>query len=35
MAVQIKFDNTHNVIPPTFILARRKNRKIKIIQPYF
>lgn len=28
MAVRIKFDNTHNVIPPTFVLATRGGHKL-------
>ena len=31
LAVKIKFDNTHNVIQPTFILATRSGRKIGVI----
>ena len=31
MAVRIKFDNTHNVITPTFVLATRKGKKIGAI----
>lgn len=28
MAVKIKFDNAHNVIPPTFVLATRSGKKL-------
>lgn len=31
MAVRIKFDNTHNVISPTFVLATRSGRKLGAI----
>lgn len=31
MAVRIKFDSTHNVIPPTFILANRSGHKLGYI----
>lgn len=31
MAVRIKFDNTHNVIQPTFVLASRNGKKIGTI----
>lgn len=31
MAVRIKFDNTHNVIPPTLVLATRNGRKLGAI----
>lgn len=31
MAVRIKFDNTHNVIHPTFVLATRKGKKLGVI----
>lgn len=31
MAIRIKFDNTHNVITPTFVLATRKGKKIGAI----
>lgn len=31
MAVKIKFDNTHNVISPTFVLATRSGRKLGVI----
>ncbi len=31
MAVRIKFDNTHNVIQPTFVLANRNGKKLGII----
>lgn len=31
MAVQIRFDNTHNVIYPTFVLATRSGRKLGTI----
>lgn len=31
MAVRIKFDNTHNVIQPTFVLATRAGHKLGII----
>lgn len=34
MAVRIKFDNTHNVIPPTFVLANRSGIKFGIIPAY-
>lgn len=34
MAVRIKFDNTHNVIPPTFVLANRSGKKLGIIPAY-
>lgn len=32
MAVRIKFDNTHNVIQPTFVLATRNGKKLGVIQ---
>lgn len=32
MAVRIKFDNTHNVIQPTFVLATRSGKKLGVIQ---
>lgn len=31
MAVRIKFDNSHNVIHPTFVLATRKGKKLGVI----
>lgn len=34
MAVRIKFDNTHNVIEPTLVLATRNGRKIGNISAY-
>lgn len=32
MAVRIKFDSSHNVIQPTFVLATRSGKKLGIIQ---
>lgn len=34
MAVRIKFDSTHNVIPPTFVLANRSGKKLGTIPAY-
>lgn len=34
MAVRIKFDNTHNVIQPTFVLATRSGKKLGTIPAY-
>lgn len=34
MAVRIKFDSTHNAIPPTLVLATRSGRKIGNIPAY-
>lgn len=34
MAVRIKFDGTHNVIPPTFVLANRSGKKLGAIPAY-
>lgn len=34
MAVRIKFDSTHNVIPPTFVLANRSGIKFGVIPAY-
>ena len=34
MAVKMRFDNTHNIIEPTLILATRKGRKIGKIPAY-
>lgn len=34
MAVQIKFDNTHNVIPPTLVLTTRSGRRLGQIPAY-
>ena len=31
MAVRIRFDNTHNIIPPTFVLANRSGEKYGIV----
>lgn len=28
MAVRIRFDNTHNIIPPTFVLANRSGENM-------
>lgn len=33
MAVRIKFDNTNNIIQPTFVLAHRNGRKLGVIPP--
>ena len=32
MAVRIKFDKSHNVIQPTFVLATRSGKKLGVIQ---
>lgn len=34
MAVRIKFDSTHNVIPPTFVLANRNGKKLGTVPAY-
>lgn len=34
MAVRIKFDNTHNVIPPTLVLTTRNGRRLGQIPAY-
>ncbi len=34
MAVRIKFDGTHNIIPPTFVLANRSGKKLGTIPAY-
>ena len=34
MAVRIKFDSTHNAIPPTLVLATRSGKKIGSIPAY-
>lgn len=34
MAVKISFDNTHNALPPTFILASRSGRKLGKVPAY-
>lgn len=34
MAVRIKFDDTHNIIPPTFVLANRSGSKFGTIPAY-
>lgn len=33
MAIRMLFDNTHNIIEPTFVLATRNGRKLGVIQP--
>lgn len=31
MAIRINFDNTHNAIPPTFVLAKRYGNRLGVI----